>query len=472
MIMQPDNLDLIILKTLITNKKYAIEFINECDTKIFSSDVWKFADLITNYTKTYKELPTLNVIKDKHEKSNPKLFDYAKDLWTKIEQVEHNDKEYHYNLKKLKDRFAEKEFSKLNTLLSSNKDVPNKITDLQRTISNIRNASQVKNYDSKTLKEAIPFFVDKFNAKKENPKLETGMKLHYEFLDHAINGVKPADFVMVAGASGYGKSLVLANLAVNAWLQDNRVEDGAPFSPGKNIVYFSLEMPYEDCFNRLIARLSKVASRKIENAQVNKEEFSKIKQALTFINSYPNHFKIIDIADATANDIELIISELDFSIDAAFVDYVGLMKPNEMKKDIADWQAQSEVAYELRAIGRKYNIPMFSAVQLNRKGNANKEDNGIGLDRLARSAGIASHCTTVLQIENRPNEIAFPDLQIHIIKNRKGIKGKGTLIKHFGCAYLEDVPLSDTEKEYDAYALNTDSNMDSDISDQVEDLEL
>ena len=63
-------LDLSILKVLTTNKTHAIEFANECDSKLFSPDVWNFANLVINYLKSYKELPTLRVLTEKLSKGN------------------------------------------------------------------------------------------------------------------------------------------------------------------------------------------------------------------------------------------------------------------------------------------------------------------------------------------------------------------------------------------------------------------
>ena len=57
-----DALDLSILKTLVTNKKHALDFVNECDDKLFSTELWNFANLTISYIRTYKDLPTLRVI--------------------------------------------------------------------------------------------------------------------------------------------------------------------------------------------------------------------------------------------------------------------------------------------------------------------------------------------------------------------------------------------------------------------------
>lgn len=198
-------------------------------------------------------------------------------------------------------------------------------------------------------------------------------------------------------------------------------------------------MPYEDCFNRFISRLSGVQSRKIENASLDKEEFLKIKKCLDFINKYPYDFRIVDIANACANDLDAILNDCNEHFDAIFIDYLGIMKTNE-KNDEADWLKQGLIAYEVRGIGRKYSKPVFSAVQLNRKsgGKDKSSSDNIGLSRLARSGTIATHATHVIQIENRAAEENYPTFVYHIIKNRKGPKGKSTLIKNLACATLID----------------------------------
>ena len=69
-----NELDLQILKTLVTNKKYAIEFVNSCDTKIFSPEVWNFANVVFNYIKTYKEVPTVRTVTEKNSKNEKTEF--------------------------------------------------------------------------------------------------------------------------------------------------------------------------------------------------------------------------------------------------------------------------------------------------------------------------------------------------------------------------------------------------------------
>ena len=465
-----NELDLVILKTLITNKKHALDFANEFDiTKqnFFSSDVWNFANLIVSYTKSYKELPTLRVISEKISK-NDKLLESTKKLWDTINAISYDDSEYKHDLDKLKKRFAEKQISSVNETLSklnaSGMDVGKAVGEMKKTIQSITGIDKVKTYESKNIKDYLPTFVEKFNNKKENPHFESGVKTGYSFLDFATNGLRPADFVLIAGESGFGKSLFLQNIAVQTWLQNNSIERTDHFTEGKNIVYFSLEMPYEDCFNRLLSRLSGVPSRKIENSSLTKEEFSKIKKCLDFINKYPHSFKIVDVANACANDLELILLDYEDQFDAIFIDYLGIMNTNDRSEE-ADWLKQGVVSYEVRAIARKHKLPIFSAVQLNRKSSKETSEN-IGLNRLARSATIATHATHVIQIESRQGEEFKNDFVWHLIKNRKGPKGKGTCYKNLACATLIDKTMENIDDSY------SNNNFQDDISEELEKLSL
>lgn len=469
--MSYSSLDLSILKVLITNKTHAIEFANECDSKLFSPDVWNFSNLIINYIKSYKEVPTLRVLTEKLSKgNNNKLIEHVSKVWQAVSELEYNDKEYKHDLEAIKNRYAEKQLGTIKDgLLKLDPgaiDVPKALVDIQKTLQNIRDLDRNKSFENKNIKDYLLTFVEKFNARKNNPDIESGLMTNYSFLDFATNGLKPADFVLIAGESGFGKSLFLNNISVQVWMQNNKI-DSTDFGPGKNIIYFSLEMPYEDCFNRLIARLAGVPVRSIENAKLSKEDFSKVKSALNFIDKYPYQFKIVDIIDICSNDIENILTNNEIKYDSVFVDYLGIMKSNE-KSDESDWLTQGQISYELRAIARKFQIPMFSAVQLNRKSPSKDSSENIGLNRLARSGTIATHATHVIQIESRQNEELHPDFLVHLIKCRKGPKVKGSLIKNLSCATLIDKPIKENE-EINSQFSNYNSD---DISDDIENLDL
>jgi hypothetical protein len=88
---------------------------------------------------------------------------------------------------------------------------------------------------------------------------------------------------------------------------------------------------------------------------------------------------------------------------------------------------------------------MLTAVQLTdikrgSKGKDPSDNQRVGVHRIGRSSHIMHHANLGIQIESRPNEINYPDMRYHVIKNRKGPLGQGNLIKNFAHATLIDVP--------------------------------
>ncbi len=107
--MSYQDLDLVIFKHILTSKKNALEFVHDCNEKLFAVDAWRFAKLILDYTRVYKEIPTRKVINEriKTQKSES-LHKYVNQLWDDIDNTTIDEKEYKHDLEKIKNRFTEK----------------------------------------------------------------------------------------------------------------------------------------------------------------------------------------------------------------------------------------------------------------------------------------------------------------------------------------------------------------------------
>lgn len=439
------NLDLSVLKTLITNKKHALDFVNDSDAKLFSPEVWNFANLVVGYVRTYKDLPTLRVLTEKLAKgNNDKLIESITKTWEQLEIVAINDKEFKHDLEKLKKRFAEKQITAAKEVLSrfepGSMDIPKAVLELQKTVQNIKGLSQVKTYERKTLKEAVPIFRDEYNAKLENPLFDQGTHTGYSYLDHVTDGLRPGELLLIGGESGGGKSMLLMNMAIQMWMDDNTLEtEEAHFSGGNSVLYFSLEMPFKPCLNRVLSRLSGNPSKMIRSAKLNQEEANKLKKALRFMTRYHNQFEIVDIPrGATMESLELIYEEAKTLYDPKIIviDYLGLMD-YDGGKEMDDWLKLGKIAEKIHEFARVHNCIVLSAVQLNRTKGAKEEDK-IGLHRIGRSALIMQNANIAVQIETRANEKLYPDMKYHVIKNRDGELGGGSLIKNLACGTLVD----------------------------------
>jgi replicative DNA helicase len=439
-------LDLVILKTLVTNKKHALDFANECDTKLFSSELWNAANLIVGYIKTYKELPTLRVVTEKLSKgNNSNLIEHFKDVWGQVDKLNYNDREYKHDLEKIKRRFAEKQITSVKETFSKldpgTMDVTKAVNDMQKAVQSIKSLSQVKSYQRKTLKEAIPEFREKYNARMNDPTFDSGIMTGYSYLDSVTDGLRPGELLLIGGESSSGKSMLLMNMAIQIWLQNNNVSMESDWKPGNHILYFSLEMPFEPCLNRVLARLSGCPSKLIRKSKLSSDDALKLKRSLRFINKYPYEFEIVDIPrGATMDSMEMIYEDCKAVFDPKIVviDYLGLMDYEGGQKDMEDWLKLGKIAERTHEFSRVHNCTVLTAVQLNRVKASRDTDEKIGMHRIGRSALIMQNANIGIQIETRVNEKQYPDLLYHIIKNRDGELGKGRIIKNLTCGTLLD----------------------------------
>jgi len=275
----------------------------------------------------------------------------------------------------------------------------------------------------------------------------------------------PVQCIQVDAASncflcGWGRvrthnSMLLNGFGKQIWLQENTIDTSPDsFTRGYNVLYFSLEMPYQDCFIRFLASLANVPQRALAKSTLMQEEMRRVNKAYEFIKKYQENGYYFDIVDVPRN---LTIEELElryhdallrYHPDVVIVDYMGLMNSKLFAKE-QDWLKMGAIAASLHEFARAYDCVVITAAQLTdlkRSSQGSQEESRrVGVHRWGRSSLIMHHVNTGIQIETRQNEINFPDLKIHVVKNRKGPLGEGALIKNFANASLVDVPFDQRE---------------------------
>lgn len=251
-------------------------------------------------------------------------------------------------------------------------------------------------------------------------------------------------------------SMLLNNMAKQIWMKDNTLDTAVEnFQRGYNILYFSLEMPYQDCFIRFLASLANVPQRSLQKSTLTREEEIRVKQAYDFIKRYQEagyYFDIVDVPrNLTIEEVELRYQDalLRYRPEVVIVDYMGLMHSKALAKE-QDWLKLGGIASSLHEFARAYDCVVITAAQLTdlkRNAGSNNSEDGrqVGVHRWGRSSLIMHNVNLGIQIETRPNERSFPDLKIHVVKNRKGPLGQGNLVKNFANASLVDVPFDQRE---------------------------
>ena len=377
-----NELDLIILKHILTSKKNALDFIAEADEKIFDPNLWRFAKLILDYIKTFREIPTQKVINERNRK-NETLLKYINQVWDSVNNAAADEREYKHDLEKIKNRFAEKLIYTLKDRLVGDDgriDLKKSVAELNSTQQQIKGLNSTKIYEQKSLKESINDFKNRYVAKMHNPKLGAGIKTGYSFLDFTLAGLKPQEMLVIGAESGCGKSILMMNMGINQYLGENTISTERDFKSGCDILFFSLEMPWNDMQERVLACLAKVKQTSIRDATLTQEETDRLAKTLKFIENYPHDFTIVDMPrGATVSGLELIYNEIcqtKRKPQVVIVDYLALLSHDE-RSDEADWIKMNYISEALHEFARVNDIALITASQLNRPSqNKGAEQNG------------------------------------------------------------------------------------------------
>jgi replicative DNA helicase len=461
-----EELDLKVLKGIITDKVNALTFTYRYDSTLFDEDSERFAKLVLDYIKHFRAPPTKRTLIDRH-KNNSHITDLIENAWDEVEAVESNAYEFQYDLGELKKRYQQRAVDIIRERASAedpdNPDNPEEyFNKLSLEISRVTALDMERTHTQKPVGDYVDEFQEGYESRRQAPEESPEIKTGYSMIDAVAGGVSPGELIMIGGETNSGKSMLLNNMAKQIWMQDNTLDMVSDFRRGYNVLYFSLEMPYQDCFIRFLASLANVPQRSLQKSTLTREEDERVKQAYKFIKQYQENGYYFDIVDVPRNltieEVELRYHDamLRYRPDVVVVDYMGLMHSKALAKE-QDWLKLGGISSSLHEFARAYDCVVITAAQLTdlkRNSNSGSKEEGqrVGVHRWGRSSLIMHNVNLGIQIETRPNERSFPDLKIHVVKNRKGPLGQGNLVKNFANASLIDVPFDQNEMPGDVSA--------------------
>lgn len=252
----------------------------------------------------------------------------------------------------------------------------------------------------------------------------------YEF-DDWCGGFHNRELVTIAARPSMGKTAV--GIAISCT---------AVFKHNIPTAFFSLETSKIDISNKSAARLSKVNYTKIKNATFTDEEYSKVKQALKYIEE--SRFEIYDtyFHKNNLNRIVKKIRELvSQGVRLVVIDYVQLIKLTNGFSKNGRTEELNEITRTLKALANELNIPIVELAQLSRSVDTRPGHRPILAD-LKQSGSIEEDSDTVIFLlrEAYYQFIENPKLELpaHIIGKINFIiaKGRNTGLNEF-IGYLD-----------------------------------
>lgn len=454
-----EELDLRVLKGIVGDKVNALTFVYRYDHTLFDEDIQRFAKLVLDYTKHFRAPPTRRTLLDRHD-GNTNLTQLINDSWDELDNLEYDIKEYTYDLAELKHRFQVRGVEEVKAQAASDdidnlSDPEGYFNKLSLAINRVTSLDLERSHIQKPVGDYVDEFAEGYESRKLHPESCPEIKTGFSMIDAVTGGMAPGELIMGGAETNGGKSMLLNAFGKQIWLQENTIDTHPDsFTQGYNILYFSLEMPYQDCFIRFLASLANVPQRALAKSHLTQEEFRRVEKAYNFIKKYQEkgyYFDIVDVPrNLTIEELELRYHDalLRYHPDVVIVDYMGLMNSKLFAKE-QDWLKMGAIAASLHEFARAYDCVVITAAQLTdlkRSSQGSQEESRrVGVHRWGRSSLIMHHVNIGIQIETRQNEINFPDLKIHVVKNRKGPLGEGSLIKNFANASLVDVPFDQRE---------------------------
>lgn len=245
---------------------------------------------------------------------------------------------------------------------------------------------------------------------RKNPTKFTGIASGFTDLDVLTGGLQKSELMIIAGRTGSGKSLMLLNMAYNAWVA------------GQNIVYFTLEMPKIQIERRFDSRLTATTFLKVKTQQITEAEAETLKAKIQEeVGKRTNQFYIVDIPrGASPMLLESKIKQLQkkFKIDLIVIDYLSLMTPNNSKKKDL-WEKVFELANDVKfSIARNFQIPVITAAQISGQGMNKQFGEEYDESDLALAKRMADPCDVILGL--RFDKIT-KQAKMNVIKYRDGL---------------------------------------------------
>lgn len=180
-------------------------------------------------------------------------------------------------------------------------------------------------------------------------------------LDRRLGGGLPIGLTTVGGRPGMGKSTLLLAMAENI------------VGRGGRVAFVSLEMSIEDLALRMVCRRAKLDSRKLLGGEYksNEELRKRFEDALVSIDEGAGGLYVDDTPDLSTDEVLLRLVQFRAqtgAFDAIFVDYAGLIARSGIAdEDGASESDRVEMTYKrLRAIARRFGVPIVVASQLNK----------------------------------------------------------------------------------------------------------
>lgn len=392
-----------IISSLLSNKKMFINIGLMLSPKCFDTvDLQIFYKNTIDYFNKYNDLPTYETSLQLNENISKDVIDdiYGTSILSPatIQHVENTIKNF-IQCQSLKKAILES-IDNLGNIEKHN-EIKNKIEDALTITADIEELG-TEAYKKENI-------IERFKRLKENDFIPR-KAMNFPILDKIFDGgVANGEIFSFIGPSHSGKSMFLVNVGYNMLIQKY------------NVVHISLEMSCSSTIQRYDMRMLGID----KNNMVSKDTIEKLKKL------YKEHIgrlivKKFPAKQTKPSDIDIYLKRLqsvnDFKPDVLIVDYADILDSNRRLNEKR--HMLEDIYFDLKTIGEKWEIPVFTATQMNRQAIQKQIDGTILTEEnIAESYAVYMALDGAVTINTSPIERANNRCTIYVAKNRGGEMG-------------------------------------------------
>ena len=254
---------------------------------------------------------------------------------------------------------------------------------------------------------------DKMNGNISN----AGYKVGFSVIDDKLNGLSKSDLIIIAGRPSMGKTAFALNVLLKFCERNAKL----------NALFFSLEMPPDQLYFRLVAMESDIPISKLKYDNVYNDDEIALKYGEGLSRVATKNINIADTSSLTLFELKQIAKAQRDSqgLDLIVIDYLQLLT-GENKRGQNKQQEVSEISRGLKQLARELNIPIIALSQLSRSVES-RSDKRPMLSDLRESGAIEQDADIVMFLYRdeyyNPNSSDLGLAEIIVAKNRNGSIG-------------------------------------------------
>ena len=259
------------------------------------------------------------------------------------------------------------------------KVTPNNVKDIVNKVKNLINERNSITFNQSMGKNF-------FEAENHIPEVNSKISTNHNWIDHYTGGYRTKSLVVYAGEQNIGKSIWLANDAVNY------------VKAGYDVAVISAEMAEIDFIHRIGANLLNVDIAEYEKLSKTPNFIKNKLSGLTngvippgnlFVKEYPT-------SQATVPEIEGYLKELEstqgIKLKVIVIDYINILSNYRNPNTENTYMKIKQIAEDLRAMAVRNEWVVITATQINRGGYDSTE---LNMGHIAESAGL-SHTADII----------------------------------------------------------------------------